>query len=421
MIGRDARRGARAGRFGAQAGRQGAHHRAADPASDGFHLWSETYDGDLSDVFELQENIARAITDKLQVVLEGEQQKRLVPVATSSPEAYNLYLQATSIFERRDGPHMLEAVAALEKAIALDPKFARAHSRLATVYVILPTYVGGGSAEFRPKVTEHARAAIALDATLAEPYAALGMVSGNAGKLVDQLANFETALRLDPDDPLSNFWYGLRLARSGYVIRGTALIDHALKIDPMLPNGLRWRGNLLLMAGDAGAAEPYLRRARAAGLVIADRELARIEALKGNRAMALQLWPASSIAPFKAMAPETTQVFAEGLYGDAAARARAIAMIDAFLATKPKQVPGLLGLVLLQMGEPAKALDVLRTTDSTDATDIEIAIWTDTGRPIRALPGFQDYIRLRGYDQLWDASGAPDLCVRKKPGEYVCQ
>ncbi|MBP8098657.1 MAG: hypothetical protein KAY03_05000, partial [Arenimonas sp.] len=391
-------------------------------ASDGSHLFSETYDGDLSDVFELQENIARAITDKLQVVLEGEQQQRLVPVATSSPEAYNLYLQATSIFERRDGPHMLEAAAALQKAIALDPKFARAHSRLATVYVVLPTYVGADVAQFRPKVIEHARAAIALDPKLAEPYAALGMVSGDTGKLVDQLANFETALRLDPDDPLSNFWYGLRLARSGYVIRGTALIDHALQIDPMLPNGLRWRGNLLLMAGDPGAAEPYLRSARAAGLVIADRELARIEATKGNRKLAVQLWRAgSSIAPFKAMGEPTTQAFAEGLFGDAAARAHAIALTDAFLATKPKQAPGLLGLVLLQMGEPARALDVLKSTVANDATDIEIAIWTESGRAIRALPGFQDYIRERGYVALWDVSGAPDLCVRKKPGEYVCR
>ena len=390
-------------------------------ASDGSHLFSETYDGDLRDVFELQEKIARSITDKLQVVLEGEQQTRLVPVATSSPEAYNLYLQATSIFERRDGPHMLEAVAALEKAIALDPSFARAHSRLATVYVVLPTYVGGSSADSWTRVNEHARAAIALDPTLAEPYAALGMAAGNPGRLVDQLANFETALRLDPDDPLSNFWYGLRLARSGYVIRGTALVEHALQIDPMLPNGLRWRGNFLLMAGDSGAAEPYLRRARAAGLWIADRELAQIEAQKGNSEAAQALWVNGSVTAFHSVGAEGAKVIAEGLFGDAAARARAIAMVDAFMARKPEQVPGLLPLVLLQMGEPAKALEVLLITTSSDSTDIEIAIWTDAGRSIRALPGFQDYIRKRGYDALWDVNGAPDRCVRKKPGQYVCQ
>src|SRR5690606_21547603 len=70
---------------------------------DGFHLWSETYDGELNDIFELQENIARAITDQLQVFMQGEQQQRLVPVATESAEAYGLFLQASAIFNRREG------------------------------------------------------------------------------------------------------------------------------------------------------------------------------------------------------------------------------------------------------------------------------------------------------------------------------
>ena len=390
-------------------------------ASDGSHLFSESYDGDLRDVFELQEKIARAITDKLQVVLDGEQQKRLVPVATDIPEAYNLYLQASAIFERRDGPHMLDAVAALEKAIALDPKYARAQSRLAVLHVVLPTYTGGGVADSVPLVREHARAAIALDPTLAEPYAALGMMTDHSGQLVAQLANFDTALRLEPNDPLSNFWYGLQLARSGYLSRGNALVERALQIDPLLPNALRWRGNFLLLAGKPSAAEPYLRRARAAGLMIADRELAEIEALKGNRAAAAPLWANGAAAPFLSVGVESAKVIGEGLYGDAAARARTLALIDAYLARKPTQVPGLLPLVLFQLGEPARALDVLRTTISSDTSDIEVSIWTDAGRAIRVLPGFQDYIRQRGYPALWDASGPPDRCVRIKLGEYACQ
>lgn len=64
-------------------------------ATDDFHVWSESYDGDLSDVFQLQENIARAITDKLKVALEGQQKTRLVAEVTTSPEAHSLYLQAT--------------------------------------------------------------------------------------------------------------------------------------------------------------------------------------------------------------------------------------------------------------------------------------------------------------------------------------
>jgi len=134
--------------------------------SDGFHLWSDTYDGDISDVFALQERIARAIAEKLEVVLKGDQQ-RIVPVATTNPEAYALYLQATQIFNRREGAHFPDAIAQLEQAIALDPKFARAHARLAAVMAIGPTYTVLDPEKAVASAEEHARIASELDPTLA--------------------------------------------------------------------------------------------------------------------------------------------------------------------------------------------------------------------------------------------------------------
>src|SRR6185312_524494 len=108
--------------------------------SDDTHLWSHAYDGNLSDVFQLQENIARAITDQLKVALVGEQNTRLVPVSTTNPEAYSLYLQATAIFDRRDSPRFPDAIADLRQAIQLDPNYARAHSRMAALYVVQSSY-----------------------------------------------------------------------------------------------------------------------------------------------------------------------------------------------------------------------------------------------------------------------------------------
>ena len=110
-------------------------------SKDGFHLWSETYDGDLKDVFALQERIAQSITEKLAVVLSGKQAAQLVNAGTSNPEAYALYLKATATFDKRDGAHMPEAIKQLQQAVALDPGYARAYSRLATLQAILPTYV----------------------------------------------------------------------------------------------------------------------------------------------------------------------------------------------------------------------------------------------------------------------------------------
>ena len=91
---------------------------------------SDAFDGELSDVFELQERIARSITDALSVILVGDQQTRLVPVATRDPEAYALYLQASAIFARRDGARFAEAITELEEAVRRDPQFARAHAQL---------------------------------------------------------------------------------------------------------------------------------------------------------------------------------------------------------------------------------------------------------------------------------------------------
>ena len=77
--------------------------------------------------------IARSITDKLQVILQGDQVQRLVEAPTQNTEAYTLYLQATQIFNRRDGARFPAAIAQLEEAMRLDPKFARAHARMAAI------------------------------------------------------------------------------------------------------------------------------------------------------------------------------------------------------------------------------------------------------------------------------------------------
>ena len=141
-------------------------------ASDGIQLWSKTFDGDLTDVFELQDQIARAITGQLQVVLEGGADARLVPVATTHPDAYELYLKATSIFDRRDYQRFPEGIAALKHAIDLDPKFARAWSRMAAMEAVSTSFNKVHVDAAHQTVLAAANAALALDPNLAEPWPA---------------------------------------------------------------------------------------------------------------------------------------------------------------------------------------------------------------------------------------------------------
>jgi len=290
-------------------------------ADDGFHVWSETYDGDMDDVFELQERIARAITHELEVVLHGDQQHSLITVATSNPEAYALYLQASSIFNRREGARFADAIAMLEQALQLDPAFARAHARLASMLAISPIYA---PASFRKAVAAaemHARTAIEQDPKLAEPHAALGLLFVIVRRMCEGRASLERALALDPLDANVNSWFGNALASSGYITLANQAFDHVLEIDPMLPNALNWRGMTHLYAGEMEIAERQLLRAADTGLAHVGIGISALEEARGRREEAVRnLVPACRV--FLGNLPvgsETT--IASGILGDGAARA----------------------------------------------------------------------------------------------------
>jgi TolB-like protein/Tfp pilus assembly protein PilF len=375
-------------------------------ASDGSHLWSESFDGDLKDVFGLQENIARAITAQLKLVLEEGQ--RLVPVATQDVEAYSLYLQATAIFDKRSASHMAEAAGMLEEATRMDPGYARAWSRLAAVYAILPTYTGTDTREMLPKVQATAKKAIAIDPTLAEPWAVLGLVTTQDQD--DHLRSrtyFEKALELDPDDITTNFWYGLALLRTGYREAGVARLEHALAVDPMVPNVLRWRGLAALGDGDRDTAEQYLKRARATGLVFADRELSELAARRGDRAEATRLWQSGNQTFLRVLPPEAATVVPAGLFGGPDERARALALLRGFAARRDT-LPGLLPLTVAQLGAPGEALDLARKVIGDDA-DFMAYLFSRRGAAMRATPQYAKFVEDQGLTKLWARYGAPDL------------
>jgi TolB-like protein/Tfp pilus assembly protein PilF len=374
---------------------------------DGTHLWSKPYDGSLKDVFALQESIARAITDELEVVIaEGQQ---LVPVATTKPQAYALYLKATATFDKRDGAHMAQAAQELEQAVKIDPDFARAYSRLAAVYASLPTYTGSETRETLPQVKVAAARATELDPRLAEPWAVLGLASsqGNAEQIASR-EYFEKALRIDPDDVTTNFWFALTLLRTGYHAAGIERLEHALAVDPGLPNAMRWRGVVYLRDGNQDGAEQFLKRAQAAGLKIAGRELSEMAWRRGDQAEARRLWLEGTGALLAQLPPEAPDIVPAGLYGDAAARARAIALLEHY-AQGRSGVSGLVPLMLAQMGEGKQALQIAHDKVHGDDSDFMVYLFSNAGAPIRALPEFQAFLEAEGFPTLWAKYGPPDI------------
>jgi TolB-like protein len=373
--------------------------------SDGFHLWSKTYDGDLKDVFDLQERIARAITDQLQVVIAGEQKSRLVPVATTSPEAYELYLQATAVFNHRDGPRMGEAIAKLAQATRLDPTFARAHARSASLSAIAGIYTGVDQEQTLAAAEREGNIAIELDPTLAEPHAAFGTIQEYRRNWIAAQVESERATILDPNDPNAMFWRGLALADAGYLADGTAAIERAF------------------CDFNAGDLENARRRSQLAidqGLLNAERNLALISHLEGRDADAIAQFARGAQGSLAAFPENAGLILAEGIYGSAKQRGDAIAMIDAYLAGHTKKVSHAAPWMLLLLGEPARALAVAQDPKTDNDTLFMFWLWAPQGAVARKLTQFPEFVRKMGLSELWDQRGPPPGCRHEANGAYVC-
>ena len=267
-----------------------------------------------------------------------------------------------------------------------------------------------------------ANAALALDPSLAEPHAVLGLTYGKQrGGYLRQREEFERAIALDPNDVNSNFWYGLSLVMTSYRAAGIARLEHALSIDPMMPNIVRWRGAMYYLDGDIANAELYLNRARSLGLVFAERELSYIAFQRGDGAAAIRKWTIGTRGLQKNLPAGSTEIIASAIFGDAAAKSRAQALIDDVLAQPRPHSTGMLPLSLLLLDKPANALSLVLKMPEIDNSDFFARLWSSHGKQARVLPEFPAFLREMGLIALWDKHGTPDMCKKNGKGDYACE
>jgi TolB-like protein/Tfp pilus assembly protein PilF len=182
---------------------------------DGFHLWSESYDRRMDDVFAIQEEIAQAIVGNLRIRLEGSKGGTLVAGPTENLEAYNLYLQGRHQWNRRTADGLEKAIDLFQRAVEADSGFALAWSGLADSYLISPDYRGSPKEEVYPKAKEAAMKALAADDSLAEAHTSLAQVLYYHDHDWDAAEReFQRALELNPRYATTHHWYGLFLMKA---------------------------------------------------------------------------------------------------------------------------------------------------------------------------------------------------------------
>jgi len=233
-------------------------------ANSDLHLWSETYDRELTtrNIFAIQSEIAESISDKLHATLSPQDQVNLRSVPTSSLEAYQSYLLGRQRMISRTSTSLEQASRYLQKTIAIDPDFALAYVALAETYMLRGDYAGLSLDEMLSKAEPAISKALSLDDRLAQAYAARGAVRSKAGDISAAVDAFQRAIELDPNLPKTYHWYGdVLLSRLQQPEAALPLLEEAYSLDPVSPALIVTIGQALSGVGRFDEAMEFYHKA----------------------------------------------------------------------------------------------------------------------------------------------------------------
>jgi TolB-like protein len=387
---------------------------------DGFETWSQSYDGNLGNIFDLQERIARAVTDHLKVVLSGSQQARLIPVATTSAEAYADFVTAQTLVNQRIGDSLPRAIGLLQKATSLDPSFARAWAKLAVAYAVLPQYTGADWGTSWRMSDDAARRALAIDPNESEAYAALSYNQFSQRHYAAMVEPMQRARQLAPDNSAVNYWAANELAAMGRTREAEARIDTALVNDPANTLLLFYKSMLRWREGDVAGALRYIHRGGTADSPFGALMLEFYDAAHGDEAgSALQFANSTSRMGTKIPVPDLQTIY-RGTYGGVAQHRAALKILDAHLGDDWAPT------MLLQLGEPVRSFDLYEHGHSGLSDGYLNWLWQPESwsRKARQDAAFQGFARRIGMLAYWKRFGWPDLCrpvTGKESDAFVCR
>jgi len=236
-------------------------------AQDNSEIWGQQYNRKLADVFAVQEEIAKEVSDKLRLKLTGAEQEQLAKRPTENLKAFQYYMQGRGYTQRRTREDLLEAVRYCEKAIEEDRNYALAYAGLTDAYSQLGVYGYIAPIEGRRKAEEAARKALALDENLAEAHVAFGQVYVAFAPSNFSLGDRELrhAIELSPSLALAHFYLGVSLVRQGRLDEGLQEFLKARELDPLSSNIARTQALPYYLKRDYARALELLRQANELG------------------------------------------------------------------------------------------------------------------------------------------------------------
>jgi TolB-like protein len=386
---------------------------------DGFHLWSETYDREMADIFDIQDEVAGAITTALKIRL-GTATER----PTESAEAYALYVEALAIIDPADGDHR-PAIALLDRAISYDPDFAKAYEAKALAYWNVSGWTLAAD-EAQVLVFAAARRAAELDSSLVAARSFRRTADPLTWSWVTEFDALDELIRLKPDDPSALGSFAFDLLTAGYFKEALDASRRHVELDPL---SFSAHGNLYqsyIALGKMEQARKVADKLPGLGFPGWRPTLIAIEhVIAGEMDKAIAV--AEDVVDISTYLPADFRLLVEGASDPENGREFLNEWIDTNIAratnfqeqTEPY-------LWLLYFGYLDEYWDAIRSIDPESSSSWSNAENLEHSGMIRHALGFTRHPQYLAYREkyrmtdVWDRRGAPDICS-KADGVWVCE
>lgn len=360
------------------------------------HLWSQTYDRRAADIFAIQSDIAQNIARELQILLSPGARERISAAPTRSTQAYNYYLRGRYLWNKRTSEVGRQAITLLERAVELDPAYARAYAALAEIYGILPFHATVSTSETNARARAAARRALELDSTLASAHAAIGIAALTDWRWDEARRELRRATELDPGSAAAHGFYGFVLFAVGECAEAAHQLRLARELDPLSVVILTVSAFPHACAGDFDGALRVLREALAVDSTfeVAWRDVITLEEASGRLDRALAALQRA--APVLAVGPDQLAELHRA-YASAGAPGYWKERIE--LAHEVTFVPGRaanFAQAYAAAGDRDRALEWLERAYADHEVGISLIKGSWVWRSLRDDPHFQQILRRMG-------------------------
>lgn len=366
------------------------------------HLWSDSYDRDMTDIFEIQADIANAIVSALTTELGVGLKAVSVDSATSNLDAYDLYLKARELFIARE--NLPTSWALLDQAVEMDPSFVRAWEALAAVRSVATSWFPGDGIDHETLALEAANKALALDPDLSMAYAVIGMKHQTTGEgYVGAIRNLDIAIENNPKNSTAWLWRGITLKDMGYIDKSVTDFEQCLAVDPAYLMCDQYLATALLAQGKVEAAVRQFESTIEDNFHVADDNFVPYYVHSGQRKMAL-LIAAHGIRNFNAPVKDWIEAI-ENPNEDHSAR------IQRF-----NEWGESLNLDICDMDGPAVAMKVEECYPHVRNAAL---MWRPDTAWYRKTAAFKEYVNTH-LMEYWQLNEFPPQCHTLAEGDFYC-